>query len=211
MQAVRGGVRLQVGTAGSVCARRVVIATDGYTPPGFPYGKRLVMLRTHVTATRPLTADERAGLGWDGREAVIDQRTFFSYYRFDAAGRLLFGGGPVTRPDAPARASERVFHRLRRELTGTFPMLADVPLEHRWSGLTSSTLDRLPVVGDVPGLAGVTFAGAWCGHGVSMSVATGRSVAAQLAAGESPAGQPWNRSTTRTPSLGPFTVPRSPR
>lgn len=203
----RGRVRLRVGTAGSVSARQVVVATDGYTPPDFPYGRRLVRLRTHVTATRPLSPAERAAMGWDGHDAVIDQRTFFSYYRLDAAGRLLFGGGPVTRPEAPAAASERVFRRLRRELTDTFPMLADVPLEHRWSGLTSSTLDRLPVVGDVPGQDGVVFAGAWCGHGVSMSVATGRSVAEQLAAGRSPAGRPWNRSSTRTPALGPLTRP----
>ena len=206
MVSARGRVRLQVGTAGSVCARRVVVATDGYTPPDFPYGRRLVRLRTHVTATRPLTPAERAGTGWDGYEAVIDQRTFFSYYRL-SGGRLLFGGGPVPRPDAPAAASERVFRRLHRELEATFPMLAGIPLEHRWSGLTSSTLDRLPVVGAVPGRDGVIFAGAWCGHGVSMSVATGRSVAEQLAAGRSPAGRPWNRSSTRTPSFGPFTRP----
>jgi glycine/D-amino acid oxidase-like deaminating enzyme len=163
-----------------------------------------VAVRTHVLATRPLTAAERDALGWDGTDAVIDQRTFFSYYRMDVDGRLLFGGGPVCRPEAGAAASERVWQRLRVELARLFPALHAVPIEHRWSGLTGATMDRIPVVGEVPRRPGVIFAGAWSGHGLAMSVAGGASLADRLAERAPVASYPWHRSSTRNPRLGPL-------
>jgi glycine/D-amino acid oxidase-like deaminating enzyme len=200
----RGGVRVQVGGESRVRARMVVVATDGYTPPSLPHGRRVVPVRTHVLATRPLTAGERAGLGWSGSEAVIDQRTFFSYYRFDAGGRLLFGGGPVSVPSAGPHASERIWRRLERELAAVFPSLTGVPAEHRWSGLTSATIDELPVVGEVPGQPGVFFAGAWRGHGHALSIANGAWLAHRLAHGDTDTMLPWHRSHTRNPRLGPL-------
>ncbi|MDX3225010.1 FAD-binding oxidoreductase [Streptomyces sp. ME19-01-6] len=200
----RGGVRLRVGPYGEVDAHQVVIATDGYTPPGLPHGRRIVPVRTHVLATRPLTPAERAELGWSGHEAVIDQRFFFSYYRFDEEGRLLFGGGPVCGPNASPAFSERIWIRLAREFGQRFPALGHVPFTHRWSGLTGATLDRIPVLGPVPGMPGVIFAGAWTGHGLAMSVGCGPSVAALLTKGHDPAGRPWHRSRTGTPRLGPL-------
>lgn len=201
------GVRLEVGSRGWIRARMAVIATDGYTPPFLPHGKRLFPVRTHVLATRPLSPGERASLSWAGSDAVIDQRMFFSYYRLDAGGRLLFGGGPVLNPAAGPLASEHIWHQLERELRGLFPVLRGIPIEFRWSGITSSTLDSLPVVGGVPGQPGVFFAGAWRGHGLALSVASGGCLADQLAHGTAGAGLPWHRSRTGNPPLGPLRTP----
>lgn len=198
------GVRLEVGGLGRIHARMAVIATDGYTPPFLPHGKRLFPVRTHVLATRPLRPDERASLTWTGRDAVIDQRVFFSYYRLDADGRLLFGGGPVLNPAVGPAASEQIWGQLEREMRGLFPILRGVPIDFRWSGLTSTTLDALPVVGEVPGKPGVFFAGAWRGHGLALSVATGDWLADRLAHGSTGIGLPWQRSRTGNPALGPL-------
>ena len=70
-------------------------------------------------------ASQRSALGWNGSEAVIDQRMFFSYYRFDADGRLLFGGGPVCLASAPLRTSEGTWQRLDRELRKVLPALRE--------------------------------------------------------------------------------------
>ncbi|MFG7943493.1 MULTISPECIES: NAD(P)/FAD-dependent oxidoreductase [Streptomyces] len=198
------GSRLKVGPYGQVDARRVVIATDGYTPPGLPHGRRIVPVRTHVLATRPLSSGERAALGWSGHEAVIDQRFFFSYYRFDAAGRLLFGGGPVCGAEAPRSFSEELWRRLEGEFGQRFPALGHVPFTHRWSGLTGATLDRIPVLGPVPGQPRVLFAGAWTGHGLAMSVGCGPAVAELLTGGRKHESRPWYRVRTGTPRLGPL-------
>jgi glycine/D-amino acid oxidase-like deaminating enzyme len=207
ISAAPGGVRLEVGTLGQIHARMAVIATDGYTPPFLPYGKRLFPVRTHVLATRPLRPDERASLTWTGSDAVIDQRMFFSYYRLDADGRLLFGGGPVLNPAVGRPASERIWRQLERELWVRFPVLRGIPIEFRWSGVTSATLDTLPVVGEVPGQPGVFFAGAWRGHGLALSVASGGWLADRLTNGRTGIALPWQRSHTGNPPLGPLRTP----
>jgi glycine/D-amino acid oxidase-like deaminating enzyme len=202
-----GGVRVEVGAQGRIRARMAVIATDGYTPPFLPYGTRVFPVRTHVLATRPLSMGERARLGWTSGDAVIDQRMFFSYYRLDAEGRLLFGGGPVLNPAAGPLASEHVWRRLERELRSLFPVLRDIPIEFRWSGLTSATLDELPVVGEVPGKPGIFFAGAWRGHGLALSVASGAWLADRMAHGSADIELPWHRSRTGNPPLGSLRTP----
>jgi gamma-glutamylputrescine oxidase len=143
--------------------------------------------------------------------AVLDQRTFFSYFRISPQGRLLFGGGPVSRPtDVPAadlRGSQIAWQRLRREMVQLFPALTEVSLVASWSGTTGVAPNRLPVVGPVPGQPDVYFAGAWCGHGVSLSVANGAWVAADLAGDRTLDRLPWHRGGTGLPPTGPLQAP----
>lgn len=204
---VRG--RVQVGLAGrpGVLARMVVIATDGYTSASLPHGRRVFPVRTHVLATEPLSPRLRSALGWNGTEAVIDQRMFFSYYRFDAQGRLLFGGGPVCLGSAPRRTSERIWEGLDREMRGLLPALGGVTVTHRWSGVTSAALNEMPVVGEVPGLPGAYYAGAWRGHGLALSVANGEWLASRLTGEADSLTLPWHRSRTGNPPLGPLRGP----
>lgn len=202
-----GGVRVELSGQGRISARMAVIATDGYTPPFLPHGKKVFPVRTHVLATRPLTPDQRASLRLADGDAIIDHRMFFSYYRLDAQGRLLFGGGPVLNPAASTPASGHVWRRLERELGALFPVLRDIPIESRWSGVTSATLDELPVVGEVPGKPGIFFAGAWRGHGLALSVANGAWLADRMAHGSASIELPWHRSGTGNPPLGPLRTP----
>jgi gamma-glutamylputrescine oxidase len=189
--------------AGVIDARSVLLATDGYSGSLNPLASAVVPVRTHVVATAPLTAEQQAGLGWDGRGGVIDQRNFFSYYRLGAGGRLLFGGGPALFPTGDVRrdalASAAAFARVEQELRERFPALDDVRVEARWSGLTGGTLDRLPVVGPIRQNPRVLFAGGWCGHGLSMSVTAARHSAQLLAGGAQGtrgAHLPWHRGST---------------
>ncbi|MBB5912205.1 glycine/D-amino acid oxidase-like deaminating enzyme [Nocardia transvalensis] len=185
---------------GSVTAGRVLLTVDGYAGDLGPMATSVVALRTHLLATAPLTGDRMAGLGWTGRGGIIDQRNFFNYYRMTADKRLVFGGGPALVPTGDpgrdATASARVQGRIDTELIARFPALAGVEIEARWSGLTASSTDRLPVVGPVPGRDGVYYAGAWCGHGFAMSVDAGWRFADMLAGGPRPR-LPWYRSSAQ--------------
>jgi hypothetical protein len=63
------------------------------------------------------------------------------------------------------------------------------------------------VVGEVPGKPGVFFAGAWRGHGLALSVASGGWLADRLTHGSTGIGLPWQRSRTGNPPLGPLRIP----
>ncbi|WP_327035241.1 FAD-dependent oxidoreductase [Micromonospora ureilytica] len=191
-------------TAGGhrVRARRVAVTTDGFTTGLGLFTRNVAVIRTHVLRTASVSPHLLAESGWDGRGAAIDSRSFFNYLRLTARGQLLFGGGPaLLEPRVDERGVAAVRARLVRELAATFPALADVPVTDFWSGVTASTFDRLPIVGPVPGQAGVWFAGAWCGHGLALSALTAELLAPRLAGvvgGVGPAPMPdlpWMRST----------------
>ncbi|GAB2660002.1 NAD(P)/FAD-dependent oxidoreductase [Nocardia goodfellowii] len=185
---------------GALTARRVLLTVDGYAGPLNPVPASVVPLRTHLLATAPLTKAQLAQLGWSGRGGIIDQRNFFNYYRMTEDNRVVFGGGPALVPTGdPARdeqRSARVQRRVDAELLRRFPVLAEVEVVARWSGLTASSLDRLPVVGPVPGRDGFYYAGAWCGHGFAMSVDSAWRFADALSGGPAPR-LPWSRSTAQ--------------
>ncbi|WP_235624647.1 NAD(P)/FAD-dependent oxidoreductase, partial [Mycobacteroides abscessus] len=181
-----------------VRARHAFLATDGYSGSLNPLKSSVIPLRTHLLATAPLTDGQLAELGWSGRGAIIDQRTFFNYYRMSADKRVVFGGGPAFVPSRiPSRDIKRsrvIQQRVRLELGERFPVLADVEIDAAWSGVTASSFDRNPVVGPVPGMDGLWFAGSWCGHGFSTSVDTGWRFAKTLVGEPLPANIPWFRS-----------------
>ena len=216
----RSGRVLARTPGGVVDAGRVLLTVDGYAGRLNPHPASVLPVRTHVVATRPLTGAERAGLGWDGVGGVIDQRNYFDYLRLGAGDRLLFGGArvlfPTGDPRRDALASGTVFAEIERRLRARFPMLRDVPVEARWSGLTGGTLDRLPVVGSVPGQPRVDYAGGWCGHGLALCLDTARRYAEAVTAGGRGSGArgrllpasaggprlPWmRRSTVGLPSV----------
>ncbi len=190
------GVRAHV-PGGTVSADRVLLAVDGYASRLNPHPSSVTPVRAHAVATAPLSPAERASLGWDGVGGVIDQRSYFDYFRLGAGGRLVFGGGPVRVPSGDphrdALGSSHVFAEVERRLRARFPGLRSVPVEARWSGLTGGTLDRLPVVGPLRRDPRVHFAGGWCGHGLALCVDTAERYAAVLAAelaGDAPPGGP---------------------
>ncbi|MGC4868570.1 FAD-dependent oxidoreductase [Micromonospora sp. DT53] len=178
-----GGAPVTLTAGGHrVRARRVALTTDGFTTGLGLFTRNVAVIRTHVLRTEPVPPHLLAESGWDGRGAAIDSRSFFNYLRLTARGRLLFGGGPaLLEPRVDERGVAAVRARLVRELAETFPALADVPVTDFWSGVTASTFDRLPIVGPVPGQAGVWFAGAWCGHGLALSALTAELLAPRLA------------------------------
>jgi len=134
----RGPVRVRTGY-GSVTAERVALATNV-----FPALLRRERLRTvpvydYVVMTEPLSAGQRASLGWEGRQGLADPGNQFHYYRLTVDDRLMFGGY-----DAVYRFGGRVrsayeqrpdsHRRLVSHLLTTFPQLEGVRVSHRWAG-----------------------------------------------------------------------------
>jgi len=132
--------RLRVATSGGeVVAGQVALGTNAF--PSLLRRTRLhtVPVYDHVLVTEPLSAEQRASIGWQGGEGVDDVANQFHYYRMTADGRVLWGGYDAVyhygrrvdprydqRPATSALLSEQFF--------ATFPQLEGLRFTHRWGG-----------------------------------------------------------------------------
>jgi glycine/D-amino acid oxidase-like deaminating enzyme len=170
-----------ITTAGTVRARYVIRATEGYTA-GLPGLRRQIApVYSLVIATAPLPESTWAEIGLAGRPTFGDMRHLIIYGQRTADGRLVFGGrgapyhlGSAIRPSfdrVPA-----VFGALRRTLTELFPVLNPVPVTHAWGGPLGVPRDWCASVG-LDRATGLGWAGGYVGDGVSTTNLAGRTLA----------------------------------
>jgi len=89
---VRDGSGIAVFTPfGVVRARHGALATNAY-PLLRRLRRYLVPVYDYALMTGPLTAAQRASLGWDNRQGLGDMANQFHYYRITPDNRVLFGG-----------------------------------------------------------------------------------------------------------------------
>jgi len=174
----RDGQHWRISTpAGTVLARTVVIATDGYSGRLWP-GLRtsIVPIYSSIAATEPLPPALRASVLPRG-EVVYESGDITVYYRIDEGGRLLMGGrGSQHRTSV--RADYRHLIRYARRL---WPGLADVQWMNWWNGQFALTPDFYPRVhSPAPNLL---IALGYSGRGVALGTALGAEIA-RAAAGE---------------------------
>jgi sarcosine oxidase subunit beta len=111
-----------------------------------------------------------------------------------AGGAWLIGGGwPAAIPDeaanrwavleASVQSSLGVAHEV-------YPAVGEPKVARAWAGLEAFTPDEVPVIGPVPGLAGVLVAAGFCGHGFALAPAVG-DVLARLALGADARADLW--------------------
>ncbi len=173
------GLRPRVGgfdvttSLGSVLARDVVVATNGYTSAATPeLRRRVVPVGSYIVATRPLAPEVARDL-LPRRRVVFDSKHFLYYFRLSADDRLLFGGRAQFTP-ATATSTRRAAEILSRGLVEVFPQLRGVAIDFVWGGNVCFTRDLLPRAGR---LNGVHYALGYAGHGVAMASYLGDVVA----------------------------------
>ena len=171
----RTAAGFRIGTPrGSVLARDVVIATNGYTGKATPWQRRRVIpIGSYMIATEPLDpalVDEL----FPKQRVVTDTRKVVYYYRLSPDRRRVLFGGRVSQGETDPRISGPL---LRNELVRLFPQLAGVRISHSWMGFVGYTFDTLAHTGSHDG---VYYAMGYCGSGVSMAsylgMRTGRKV-----------------------------------
>lgn len=165
------GDRLVVTTPrGSVKASKVVVATNAYRSPVPRMRKFIVPVYDYVLMTEPLTAQQMATLGWEGREGLSDVSSQFHYYRLTTDNRILWGGY-----DAIYRFNSAVGERydqagnthqiLAEHFFETFPQLEDVTFTHRWGGPIATTSQFTATWGTTHG-GDLSWVGGYTGLGV---------------------------------------------
>lgn len=134
--------RLTTSSGGSVIAKWVVVATDAYTAPDGMWGgirTEQVKLPYFNMATAPLPPHVAASI-LPQRQGAWDTSKVLSSFRFDAAGRLIFGS--VGALNGIGRKIHRDWGR--RALARLYPQIAGVDFEYEWYGTIGMTSDALP-------------------------------------------------------------------
>ncbi|MGE0714067.1 MAG: NAD(P)/FAD-dependent oxidoreductase [Alphaproteobacteria bacterium] len=161
-------------TRGSIRAREVMAATNGYTGDVTPWlRRRLIPVGSYIIATEPLAADVTRRLSPKGR-MFSDSKKVLYYFRLSPDGsRVLFGGRASFRQTTPETAAP-VLHGF---MTGVWPELAQTKITHSWTGNVAFTFDMVPHMGVHDG---VHYAMGCQGSGVAMASYLGNQVALKL-------------------------------
>jgi glycine/D-amino acid oxidase-like deaminating enzyme len=125
---------------GSVRAPRAALGTGAYAPLLRRLRMYLVPVYDYAMMTEPLSAGQRAAIGWRHRQGLGDLGNQFHYYRLTRDGRILWGGydavyyngGLIT-----AGQDQRpvTFARLAEQFFVTFPQLEGLRFTHTWGGV----------------------------------------------------------------------------
>src|SRR5580700_1814554 len=178
-----------VTAAGTVRARYVIRATEGYTAllPGLR--RTVAPVYSLMIATAPLPEPVWAEIGLATRPTFSDLRHLIIYGQRTADDRFAFGGrGAPYHYGSAVRSEfdrEPAVHALLREtLVDLFPALEGHRFTHAWGGPLGIPRDWHSSVG-YDRHSGLAWAGGYVGDGVATSNLAGRTLADLIVGSES--------------------------
>jgi glycine/D-amino acid oxidase-like deaminating enzyme len=152
---------------GSIKAKEVVIATNGYTDMLIPKLKPKVFpVGSYIIVSEPLPKDLQNKLSPKGR-MFYDSKNFLNYFRLTPDGRMLWGGRNDLSTDLDLNESASI---LTKQVCSIFPELNDVKFPHSWTGKLGITFDLMPHIGQING---IHYALGYGGHGLSIATYLG--------------------------------------
>ena len=180
-----GETHLLETAGGRLRARRVLLATNGFTPEGLnpAFDARTLPVISNILTTRPLSEAELAAQSWRTENPLSNTRTLLFYYRLLPDRRLLFGarGDSTGSPEA----AERMQAWLTRRFGEVFPAWQDVEISHFWRGFICVTRNLTPAVGCLDEDPSVYYGFGYHGNGVNAAPWTGRALARLIAGSNS--------------------------
>jgi glycine/D-amino acid oxidase-like deaminating enzyme len=163
-----------------VSAQRVALCTNVFPSLLKRYTLHTVPVYDYVLMTEPLTDEQLASIGWEGREGLADMANQFHYSRLTKDNRILWGGydavyfagGRIRREYEDRLETHR---KLASHFFTTFPQLAgdaDTPpvkFSHRWAGVIDTSTRFCAFFGQAHGgrvqyVAGFTGLGVGATH-----------------------------------------------
>ncbi len=152
-----------VTAKGSVRARDVIVATNGYTQKLTPWLQRQVIpIGSYVIATEPLKPDLVDRLFPKDRIASDTCKVVYYYRTSPDRRRILFGGRVSAHETDPSVSGPRLYDDMCR----IFPELRGTRITHSWMGTVAYTFDELAHIGQHER---IHYAMGYCGSGVSMA------------------------------------------
>ncbi|MCC7048850.1 MAG: FAD-binding oxidoreductase [Alphaproteobacteria bacterium] len=171
----RDGAGFRVETPrGTVAARNVVVATNGYTSRLTPWlQRRVIPIGSYVIATEEIPPETMVRLMPKDR-IVSDTRKVVYYYRASPDRRRIVFGGRVSFSETDPRKSGPLLHA---EMVHIFPELASTRISHSWCGFVAYTFDELMHAGEHEG---IHYAMGYCGSGAGMAGYLGTRIGQQV-------------------------------
>ena len=149
---------------------KALAATLGQALPLCPYRTQAALLRPDPAARSDLPT------GHDLDEDV--------YLRPEANGRVLAGNGTEKVEADPERfvtgGDARFLEHLATSLAARWPRFAQAEVTASWAGVCTATPDRRPLIGRIPGAAGLYVITGFNGFGVMRAGGAARRLAALL-------------------------------
>jgi glycine/D-amino acid oxidase-like deaminating enzyme len=165
---------------GSVKARWVVRATEGYTAELPGLRRALAPINSSMIITEPLAPWVWEQIGWDGGEVLADSAHVYVYLQRTADGRIAIGGRGVpyrfgSRTDGRGATAVATVESLHAKLRAMFPAAADAKVDHAWSGVLGVPRDWCVSI-DADPRTGLAWAGGYVGEGVAAANLAGRTL-----------------------------------
>lgn len=125
--------------SGRISAGKAVLATNVFPSLLRRNSLMTVPVYDYVLMTEPLTAQQRAAIGWNDRQGLSDLANQFHYFRQTVDGRILFGGYDAVyhyggRVRAQYENRPESFEKLASHFFTMFPQLEGLRFTHRWAG-----------------------------------------------------------------------------
>ena len=175
-------------TTGTIRPRQVALGTNVFPSLVKRIRFHTVPVYDYVLMTEPLSASQKASIGWENRQGIGDSANQFHYYRLSADDRILWGGydavyrfgGKIRDRHDQRPATSQV---LARHFFETFPQLEGLRFSHAWGGPIDTCTRFCAFFGTAYG-GDVAYATGFTGLGVG-ATRFGAQVMLDLLAGES--------------------------
>lgn len=169
----KGGFEVKT-SKGLVSAKKVVIATNGYTGSLTPWLRnRVISIGSYIIATEEIPEELMQRL-FPTNRVLSDTRKLVYYYRPSPDRKRVLFGGRVSLYETDPRKSGPKLHR---ELVALFPELKETRINHSWAGRVAYTFDELMHAGEHDG---IYYAAGYCGSGVGMASYLGMRIGQQV-------------------------------
>jgi glycine/D-amino acid oxidase-like deaminating enzyme len=156
-----------ISSKGDIIAKKIIIATNGYTNRLVPKLKPLIFpVGSYIVVTEPLTK-ELQNIISPKKRMYYDSKNFLNYFRLTPDGRMLWGGRNDLSTDLDLNESASI---LTKQVCTIFPELNDVKFTHSWTGKLGVTFDLMPHIGQING---IHYALGYGGHGLSIATYLG--------------------------------------
>ncbi|TSB14295.1 FAD-dependent oxidoreductase, partial [Streptomyces benahoarensis] len=172
---------------GRVFARQVALGTNAFPSLVRRVRPYIVPVYDHALMTEPLTEEQRAAIGWRGRQGLSDSNNHFHYFRLTADHRILWGGYDIVyRYGGGVRAEydhhPATYAKLARHFFQCFPQLEGLRFSHAWGGAID-TCSRFSAFFGSAHKGRVAYAAGYTGLGVG-ATRFGAEVMLDLLSGE---------------------------
>ncbi len=137
----KDGVGVLVTTPlGRIRAGKVALATNAFKPLLKRVSHYIAPVYDYCMVTEPLSSQQLADIGWQGRQGLSDISNQFHYYRLTEDNRILWGGYDVIyywrgKVDSELESRPETWAKLSKHFFDTFPQLEGLKFTHAWGGV----------------------------------------------------------------------------